>query len=426
MRSLISYYFQEGTKALRGKREISILNPFITFGELASLNAHERTIDKLNKLDYSSTQSKENMEIMKRFNKMRDIKIETINWFIPTFKHAFGGIHTILRFANYFHTKKGIKNSLIIYGDPQTTSLEIKERISKLFPDLSLAETIILKDDNVDTLPYADISIATRWDSAYLVLKFNKTKGKFYFIQDYEPLFYPASTEYALAEATYRFGFNGIINTPGLYEIYTENYNGIAEYFIPSVDQNVFYPAQPKVSKPSAENPFTIFFYARPEAPRNAFELGITALSRMKQKYGELVKIYAAGAQWNPNDYGVEKQITVLGTLPYQETATLYRKCDLGIVFMFTKHPSYLPFELMACGCPVLTNYNPSTLWMLKDGENCVLAEPTPAIVFEKIETLMNDPNLRTRIISNGLELIHQTNWETEIEKIYKFICNCF
>ncbi|HLN46503.1 MAG TPA: hypothetical protein VK209_12430, partial [Candidatus Sulfotelmatobacter sp.] len=190
MRSLISYYFQEGTKALRGKREISILNPFITFGELASLNAHERTIDKLNKLDYSSTQSKENMEIMKRFNKMRDIKIETINWFIPTFKHAFGGIHTILRFANYFHTKKGIKNSLIIYGDPQTTSLEIKERISKLFPDLSLAETIILKDDNVDTLPYADISIATRWDSAYLVLKFNKTKGKFYFIQDYEPLFY--------------------------------------------------------------------------------------------------------------------------------------------------------------------------------------------------------------------------------------------
>ncbi|HLN44380.1 MAG TPA: glycosyltransferase [Candidatus Sulfotelmatobacter sp.] len=187
----------------------------------------------------------------------------------------------------------------------------------------------------------------------------------------------------------------------------------------------MFYPAQPKVSKPSAENPFTIFFYARPEAPRNAFELGITALSRMKQKYGELAKIYAAGAQWNPNDYGVEKQITVLGTLPYQETATLYRKCDLGIVFMLTKHPSYLPFELMACGCPVLTNYNPSTLWMLKDGENCVLTEPTPAIVFEKIETLMNDPNLRTRIISNGLELIHQTNWETEIEKIYKFICNC-
>jgi len=126
------------------------------------------------------------------------------------------------------------------------------------------AEAVIWKDGDVDALPYADISIATHWPSAYLLLKFNKTKGKFYFMQDYEPLFYPAGTLYALAESTYRFGFYGITNTPGLYDIYTRDYNGVAEYFMPSVDKEIFYPSKREASKPSPESPFTIFFYGRP------------------------------------------------------------------------------------------------------------------------------------------------------------------
>ena len=45
-------------------------------------------------------------------------------------------------------------------------------------------------------------------------MKNRNTKRKFYFVQDYEPLFYPASSRSALAEATYRFGMPAIVNTP--------------------------------------------------------------------------------------------------------------------------------------------------------------------------------------------------------------------
>jgi glycosyltransferase involved in cell wall biosynthesis len=374
-------------------------------------------------LDFSATDLVKNRELMERFSNMKNIELKSINWFIPYFHHAYGGIYTILRFANYFHTKKGIKNRLIIYGNPLASETEIKNKIAKSFPNLLAEEIIILRDYDVNSLPYADICIATLWTSAYLVLKFNKTKGKFYFIQDYEPLFSPAGTIYALTENTYRFGFYGITNTPGLYDIYTQDYKGVAEYFVPSVDKKIFHPSERKHSKPSIKNPFTIFFYARPDTPRNAFELGIAALEEIKKKYGECVKIYTAGSEWNSRNYNLESVIDNLGRLSYEKTPFLYRKCDIGIVFMFTKHPSYLPFELMACGCVVLTNYNPATTWFLKDGFNCLLTEPSISRICEKIETLMNDLDLRKRITSNALNSIANTSWDNEIEKIYTFIC---
>ncbi len=402
----------------------TLSNPASLIREYNRIRAHSSVFATVEAMDYSTRDLEKNRELMSKFGGMKNLQIETVNWFVPYFEHIYGGINTILRFAEYFQDKKETKNRLSIYGNPFASTTEIEKKITKLFPKLSSQEIFIMQDYNPEALPEADISIATEWKSAYLVLKFNKTKGKFYFIQDYEPLFHPAGPLYALAEATYRFDFRGITNTPGLYDMYTKNYNGIAEYFIPSVDQKIFYPSETKPQKPSSEKPFNIFFYNRPEVPRNAFELGILALKRIKKKHGKMVTIFTAGSKWEPKNYRLESYFTDLGVLPYEQTASLYRKCDLGIVFMFTKHPSYLPFELMASGCPVLTNSNPATTWFLKDGINCILTEPTITSICEKTELLMNDLELRKNLISNGLKTIHGNSWDDEIEKIYRFISN--
>lgn len=421
--SSLAYYLVSVRKILRRNGLKVVLNPLKVYREIVNLNLHRRTLSLLGNLDYSYSDLSKNKELMAGFNQMKHVQVHTINWFIPNVKHVFGGVYTVLRFADYFHSQKGIQNRFIVYSGPLISASDFMKKIAKSFPGLSREEAIILRNQNVNTIPYADVSIATIWDSAYLLLKFNNTKGKFYFIQDYEPLFYPAGSVYALAEATYRFGFYGIVNSPGVSDIITKDYDATAEYFIPSVDRQIFYPAKRNLSTPSDENPFTIFFYARPETARNAFDLGVSALRKIKSKYGKKVRIYAAGSDWHPEDYDMENTIISLGTLPYEETAALYRKCNLGIVFMFTKHPSYLPFELMACGCPVLTNYNPSTTWLFKDGENCILAEPTATCVSERIETLIKHPEMRTRLISNGLKSVGEITWESQIEKIYKFIC---
>jgi O-antigen biosynthesis protein len=418
--NVFSRYLSKGFRIIRTRGVKAIINPIVALEEFAEANHHVADIKLLEMIDYCDEDLIRNSQLMENFNQVKNLEVKTVNWFVPPFMHAFGGIYTILRLAEYFSSKKQINNRFIFYGENQ--NIKFKETVSEPFPTLSNQQTILLKNNEVDKLPYADISIATRWDSAPLVMRFNKTQGKFYFIQDYEPLFYPASSLYASAEKTYKFGFHGIINTPGLFDIYTKEYGGQAEYFIPAVDTKVFYPSNRQVTEPSAEKPFTIFFYARPEAPRNGFELGVAALRNIKAKYGTRVLIFTAGSLWNPKDYGLENVITTLGVLPYKETANLYRKTDIGLVFMFTKHPSYLPFELMACGCPVITNKNPANSWFLKDEDNCLLTEPSITCIYEKIDKLMTNTELRKHLTISGIKSISGYQWENQMEKIYKFI----
>ena len=136
------------------------------------------------------------------------------------------------------------------------------------------------------------------------------------------------------------------------------------------------------------------------------------------------MRILTAGFAWDPRSYGIEEELTDLGTLPYRKTASLYRQCDLGIVFSYSKHPSYIPFELMSCGCPVLTNYNKATEWLFKDGQNCIVANPSISSICEKINMLIGKPELRKRIARNALASRPKTDWDTEIERIYNFMSN--
>ena len=69
----------------------------------------------------------------------------------------------------------------------------------------------------------ADAAVATLSTTAYSIIRLRHVKARFYFVQDYEPLFYPAGTSYGLAEATYRLGFRGICNTYPLKQLYEEH-----------------------------------------------------------------------------------------------------------------------------------------------------------------------------------------------------------
>jgi O-antigen biosynthesis protein len=417
----LSRYLSKGTKIVRSRGVKAILNPIEALEEFAEANHRIADIKTLEMVDYCDEDLNRNSQLIEEFTKIIELEIKTVNWFIPPFKHAFGGVYTILRLAEFLTTKKQIDNRFIFYGD-EVQNIKFKEAVSQPFPNIANQEVILLRRDEIYNLPYADVSIATRWDSAPLVMKFNKTKGKFYFIQDFEPLFFPAGSLSAAAEKTYQFGFYGIVNTPGLADIYKKEYGGKAEYFIPAIDTNLFYPSNRQFTEPSNTETFRIFFYARPEAARNGFELGIGALEKIKAKYGSLVEIYTAGSNWNPKDYGLQNAIKSLGVLPYEKTPELYRNTDLGIIFMFTKHPSYLPFELMACGCPVITNKNPTNDWFFKDQENCLLVQPSISCIFEKIDKLITSSSLRRQLSLGGMNSTKGLDWDSQMEKIFRFL----
>lgn len=341
------------------------------------------------------------------------------NWYIAPFTHPFfGGVMTILRIAAYLQESGKIHQRFLICGG--ASRAQIAELIAKPFPVLREAEVIVLDSRRaIAEIPSADYSIATLWTTAYFVLKVRNTAYKFYLIQDFEPLFYPAGSTYAQAELTYRFGFYGIANTQEIKRIYETQYSGLAYALIPQIDPTVFYPPV----QPPAKSPKRIFCYMRPDTPRNGFELASTAFSRLKKEYGSAIDIVCAGAQWNPEHYGLESILTNLGLLPYEQTGELYRSCHIGLTMMMTKHPSYLPLELMACGCLVVANDNRANAWLLKGGTNCLLSPPSASAIAETLGRAVADYDKLAFLRENArLDVLAHSSWDTELAGVLAFL----
>jgi glycosyltransferase involved in cell wall biosynthesis len=376
-----------------------------------------RDASAVKEFDFGLGSVRETKELMLRYATARP-RIRTINWLVPYVKHPlFAGVYTVLRFADYFSHEKAIQNRIVIYNRASANLAALRGKIGAAFP--SLADSVCgLSGSGLGDLLPSDITIATCWQSAYLLLQVKNTAAKFYFVQDFEPSFYPAGATYGLVEATYRLGYWGIANTEGLGAFLRSSYDMKVQSFRPAVDPKVFYPEPNRLS-----TPVKIFFYGRPENPRNGFMLGIEALKKSKEQFKDLIQIVSAGGDWNPADFGARGVVENLGLLPsIQDVAALYRRCHIGLVFMFTKHPSYQPIEMMASGVAVVTNVNVATKWFLRDGTNSLLVEPSVTSIAEAIGRLVSDTQYRNRLASDGLRTVGQTCWAAEIEGVYRFL----
>ena len=363
----------------------------------------------------------ENAAVIERYRRSDSFEIRTVQWFLPFFHHVyFGGTHTLLRFADHFARAHGVENRFHCYDVGSRAVGPMARKVAQAFPALAASSFTSAQDHPPGTLPPADAAIATLWSSAYPLLHLRSARAKFYFVQDNEQQFYPAGAASALAEETYRFGLPGVVNTPGLAEVY-RSYGNPAVSFVPAVDTDRYHPAQ--APRPR-DAPVRVFFYGRPKTARNSFGLGIAALCRLKERFGERVELVCAGETWSPGQFGVAGQIRNLGVLSsLEEVAALYRSCDIGLVFMHTKHPSYQPFEFMASGMATVSNINPATEWLLRDGENCLLTPPLPTPTAERLGRLVEDPELRARIAAAGLAEVRRFRWEDQIERVWDAIC---
>jgi len=350
----------------------------------------------------------------------KNISQRTAVWFLTDFNSAFyGGVMTILRLAEYMATEDGIRNIFTLCGEVDLSHK--RAQILSAFPRLEDSEFIMLSGpDFMDAIPIADYGIATLWTTAYILASTDRCHCKYYMIQDYEPLFYPAGSTFAQAELSYKFGFYGIANTKSLARIYEQDYGGKAICLTPAVDTSIFYPTT--MLKKSI--PMRIFYYARPNTPRNCFELASAAFKLLKEMHGDLIEIICAGAGWNPSSYDLDSIVTMLGMLPYEKTADLYRSSHLGISMMMSKHPSYLPLEMMACGTIVLANENDANQWLLKANVNCLTFSPTRSCLYERVSYAIDNYDSLDSIRQNAIATIaeHHSSWDHAMRSAADFV----
>jgi len=340
----------------------------------------------------------------------------TVLWFLPFFHLAAGGgIHTVLRFADHFAREHGVRNHFCLYDrDSARVAGEVGEKVAAAFPALSGAPVTPAGAP----LPQVDLALATAWESAFALARFTGARRRVFFVQDDEPSFHPAGAASAMLERAAHLGLPGVVNSPGLADVYRARGN-VAVSFFPAVDTTRYRPA----GGPRGAGRTRVFFYGRPGNPRNAFGLGLAALRQVRERHGEDVEIVSAGEDWSPGQYGVADVLANAGMLEdLDAVARLYRSCDIGLCFMVTPHPSYLPLELMASGAAVVSNQNPHTGWLLRHEHNALLAPAAPAAVAGAVSRLVGDPELRARLTQEGLRTAAATRWEDEMERVWRAI----
>ena len=371
-------------------------------------------------MDLVTVQAKdlnENFEAIREGASIQIDKPKVITWFLPIVTHALkGGVRTVFAFAEHMSLKYGTMNIFVIYAfnGRDFDSAPLDDSLREHFPGLDFVIRKFLHGkDRAEDLPHSEIAICTLWTTAYIMLRYNQTLRKFYFMQDYEPMFYAGGDLYMVIEQTYRLGYSCIANTPGVGNRYLQ-YSDDMVSFLPGIDDSVFYPdpGQDVAAAGTTDRPWQIVFYGRPTNARNGFFLGIDILKAVKDRLGDKVRIVSAGAEWDPAEYGVAGKVENLGLLKrIEEVADLYRASDLGLVFMATPHPSYQPLEYMACGCVVATNRNESNSWLLND-ENALLLEPIADVAAERIVNALQDQQGQDRKVRAGLETIGRLNWD--------------
>jgi glycosyltransferase involved in cell wall biosynthesis len=310
-----------------------------------------------------------------------------IAWIVPQPSAGSGGHRNIYRAAK----KLSEFGHRITLYHTETNDDTTKEFVCQNFYDLSNVEFHRYRGT---TLRH-DACFATHWSTAYcLQANRHKIRHPFYFVQDFEPMFYPMGSEYILAENTYRLGFTHVTSGPWPKKVLEREYSqDVHEFYFP-IDMSVYRPGAREIRHRR------VLFFARPEWNRRCYELGIAMLAQFKRRNPD-VEVVLYGSSKIPSDSVPFEHVNMKMLPSLQALAELYRNADLGIVFS-TTNPSLVPYEMMACGLAVADIGRDAAAVNYGGEDNIFLLNPSPEIMAREVQQIMRDDVERACRARNG------------------------
>ncbi len=219
---------------------------------------------------------------------------------------------------------------------------------------------------------------ATSWETAYPVLASPALGARCYFVQDFEPSFYPAGSAALLAEETYRFGFHGVTAGRWLAQLLRRDYGMPADHFDFGCDLEHY-------SLSGAAERLGICYFCRPSTPRRAHELAVLALELFAARHPE-VEIHTYGEPAGALPFAA----TDHGLLTPSRLGDLYRSCVAGLVMSAT-NVSLVPHEMLAAGCiPVVNDAEHNRVVL--DNDRVEYAAATPFELADALSRLVSRP----------------------------------
>ena len=228
-----------------------------------------------------------------------------------------------------------------------------------------------------DGLDGADAAIATAWQTAHALARHGTAPmRRLYFVQDYEPLFYPRGSEAALAELSYRFGYRTIA-LGDMVAGHLRGEIGIDPDVVPfGCDTDVYQLS-------GVHDRSGMVFYTVPGAARRGYLLNLLALEQFHHEHPDQ-PIHAYGGTRRAR---LPFPVVWHGRVTPNELNALYNRSIAGLAMSFT-NISLVAEEMLAAGCiPVVNDSadaradlpNPHVAW----------TSPTPQAIAARLGELV-------------------------------------
>ncbi|MEO7066643.1 MAG: hypothetical protein ABI114_07025 [Rhodanobacter sp.] len=297
-----------------------------------------------------------------------------LNLLLPSInaRHYFGGIHTAVQLYRALAEHFPATRIILVDSAPDDAALQrfSDHTLVGSDSDSTAAHQVVPFNDRYGrTIPVSadDCWLTTAWWTTYSAQRlaawqqeqFGEAGRLINLIQDFEPGFYPWSSQSALALGTYRPDQDVAVFNTRLLADYFE-LQGLAYQrqfvFEPTLNDGLRNMLeQLRANSPPRQRRMVV--YARPSTPRNAFELLCEALRTWGWSDPNSAKweVVAAGELTADLDLGPFK-MRALGKLDLPAYAQLLATSAIGVSLMVSPHPSYPPLEMAAFGMGVVTN----------------------------------------------------------------------
>lgn len=321
-----------------------------------------------------------------------------VAWIMSPPGVSSGGHQNIYRFIDVLE-RQGHQCSIYLYGseDNLPTEAEVRKLTNAADAYPNVKARVFHYAGEV--APDVDAIFATGWETAYPSFNDASQAKRFYFIQDYEPLFYALGTDSKLAENTYKFGFHGITAGGWLAHKVSTEFGMTADHFDFAVDPSRYYLT-------NKGNRDEVFFYARPVTPRRAFEFGVLVLKELLAlRPGTVINF----AGWDTSDWEVPFDYNNLGALALADLNDVYNRCGAALVLSLS-NMSLLPLELAAAGVVPVVNDAPNNR-MVSDSEVLAYEPLVPRIMAERLCAILDAPKSQAEL-RHMSDAVSDFTWE--------------
>jgi glycosyltransferase involved in cell wall biosynthesis len=355
-------------------------------------------MEELEKIELARTEKLQRQDLKKIESKKEKLHIV----YVMVWTKICGGSKIILEYANRL-SQRGHKITIVTY-DEKPTWFALEEKIE--FIQARKEQTL---EENI---PECDIVVATSWKNIFATLKADCAPAVF-FEQGGSHIFGTETLSERKSEIVkQRMSEPSYIYTVSSYakECLKKYYQRDAFVVLNAVDESIFYPRE---TMEQLNDRIIITTIGPEEFEFKRIDNVIKAITELKKQYPNIQfkwisqtqpKMHSERAIVNPSQ---------------KEIGNILRNTDIYICASDYESFCLPALEAMTCGATVVTTDNGGIVDFIINKENGLVIEKNSVQdIIAKIRFLIENPEERIRLATNGLKTAQKMSWNSSVKRL--------